>query len=456
MILSKILNAGFREEYPQYLKDKLRVSNILLMVVCIIGVGYSSMIALKMPELKLVVYICLFGIASMFVLKGIGMHSLYRFILCLLPVFTVFYYHIGVVQIGGAALPSSIGMMLAFGVFPFVVYDVREKIPLAATVIVIFALLIGFRWANSWLETSIDADAIRTGYIQEVSITVSFLILCSAVFFLNFFVYKSELKQKMLMEEGEKRTAELEQKGIEMKEQMRQIELSQKEEQERSWAAEGFSRFGAILRKNDDLQQLYDELLASLVKYINANQGALYVAEEEDKNVNLALKACYAYGRKKYQDKTLAPGQGLVGQCYLERDIIFMTEVPQGYTYITSGLGDATPACILIVPLIANEKVEGVMEFASFKSFPAHVISFIKKLGEDVAATLSVGRINSLTRTLLEQAQEQAEQMRAQEEEMRQNMEELSATQEEMQRKELEYIQRIKELEEGRPVVHSN
>ena len=453
-MMNKILKLGIQEEYPQYLKNKLRVSNVIFLIISIISVGYGAMVGIRMPEMQFVPIISLLGILAALGANLLGFHAVYRFLLCSLPIVVVFSYHIGVVPEGKAALPSSVAMTLAYTVLPFVIFDVRERLALSLSVLFSFITLLSFRWANSWIETSIDDELLRTGFSQEVALAVSFVILNTSVFFLNYFMYRTELKRVKLIEEAEQKNLELQQKGLELEEQMQKLERSKQEEQQRTWAAQGFTKFGIILRKHDDLQQLYDELISNLVKYINANQGALYVVEEkENKEVELELKACYAYNRKKFRENTIAPGQGLVGQCYLERDIVYLTEVPKGYTHITSGLGEATPSCILIVPLIANEKVEGVVEFAAFQPLPEHVLNFVKKLGEEIAATLSVGRINALTRQLLIQAQEQAEEMRAQEEEMRQNMEELSATQEEMQRKEKEYLRRIEELETGQEIA---
>jgi PAS domain S-box-containing protein len=147
-------------------------------------------------------------------------------------------------------------------------------------------------------------------------------------------------------------------------------------------------------------------------------------------------------------EKKVPPGKGLVGQCYLEGDTIYMKEVPQDFVNITSGLGDARPNCVLIVPLKLNDKIEGVIELASLKPFAEHEIEFIEKLGETLASAIITVRSAESTNILLEQTQQQAEEMRAQEEEMRQNMEELQATQEQMHRKNEEVEELLRKASE--------
>lgn len=219
---------------------------------------------------------------------------------------------------------------------------------------------------------------------------------------------------------------------ISMRDQMKKISA---EEKERSWVSEGMAKFVEILRsKGDNREQLSDDIIRSLVKYMNANQGALYVVNDHDKNTTIEMVACYAYNRKKYLHKQILPGEGLVGQVVLEKESIYMTAIPDTYIHISSGLGDALPKQLLIVPLKIEDKVLGVVEIASFQEIKKYQIEFVEKLGESLASTISSVKVGENTRKLLMETQVQAEQLRSQEEEMRQNMEELSATQEEMQR----------------------
>ena len=221
------------------------------------------------------------------------------------------------------------------------------------------------------------------------------------------------------------------------------------EEQKRNWATKGLAKFADILRSNDQgLTAFGDAIISNLVKYLDANQGGLFVINDtHEDDVHLELIACYAWNKKKYLKMRVDSGEGLVGQAWQENDTLLITEVPQNFVKITSGLGEANPNCFLIVPLTVNDVTYGVVEIASFKVIEPYQIEFVKKLAESIASTLSTTKINDRTRILLEQSQSQTEQMRAQEEEMRQNMEEMQATQEEMERKDRDTQQL---LEQGR------
>ncbi|NBW37492.1 MAG: PAS domain S-box protein, partial [Cytophagia bacterium] len=212
--------------------------------------------------------------------------------------------------------------------------------------------------------------------------------------------------------------------------------VNQKVEDDKSrWVAEGHARFGEVLRQADDLEALAYEVIKNLVRYVGLNQGAVFVHHKDEKqNEQLIQSACYAYDRKKFIKKSLTVGEGLVGQCFLENETIILKKVPQDYIRITSGLGEATPHFVIIVPIKVNDVTEGVIELAGFKSIEDYQIKFIEKVCEGFASVLRTTKVNNETRALLNATQAQAEQLRSQEEEIRQNLEEMQATQEQLNR----------------------
>lgn len=203
----------------------------------------------------------------------------------------------------------------------------------------------------------------------------------------------------------------------------------------RTWTSEGIAKFAQLMRQHsDDMDQLCYVIVRDLIKYLNANQGAIFIANHVAAETVLDMKACYAYERRKYVQKTLLPGEGLAGQVFVEGQTMFITEVPKNYFNITSGLGDAFPRSILIVPLKLNERIVGVLELASLYVFRPQDIAFVEKIAESIASTVTGAQVAADTQHLLRDSLMSGEQLRAQEEELRQNLEEIQATQEQLQR----------------------
>ncbi len=240
---------------------------------------------------------------------------------------------------------------------------------------------------------------------------------------------------------------------LEMRNSLRKAATADKERKEeenkRTWATQGIARFAELLRKDyDKLEEMAYNIISNLVKYVDANQGGMFLLNDADNEEHyLELMAAYAYNRRKFLEKRIDIGEGLVGRAYQEGKTIYMTDIPIDYIQITSGLGQNTPRSLAIVPMVINEQTLGIIEIASFSKFEKYQLEFIEKIGESIAASISSLKVNIQTSQLLEQTKQQAEEMQAQEEEMRQNMEELQATQEESSRREEEIRIAYEELE---------
>lgn len=231
---------------------------------------------------------------------------------------------------------------------------------------------------------------------------------------------------------------------IQMKDQLVEADTQQKLV---NWSNKGLAKFNEILKNElDDIEILGDRILSQLVEYLSANQGAIYILNDDE--MTLARICTYAYGKKKYVNNEIQVGQGLVGQCVLEKQYIHLTEIPNDYVKITSGLGEAAATNLLITPLMINEKVNGVIELASFSAFEEHKIEFVNKVSESIANILNNKTISQQTLKLLVEAQERASLLSSHEEELRQNTEELQATQEETERQRDELLNKIKQLEQ--------
>jgi methyl-accepting chemotaxis protein len=239
---------------------------------------------------------------------------------------------------------------------------------------------------------------------------------------------------------------------LDMREELQEAKIEEEkraeENKQRTWASQGVALFSDILRKHsENLEELSFEIISNMVKYTNSNQGGVFIVNDNDRdNIYLEMSSCYAYDRQKFLNRRIEVGEGLVGRCYQEQERIFLTDIPEDYIKISSGLGEVNPTCLLLIPLAYNDRIFGIMEIASVHAYQDYEVEFMERIGESIAATISSVKSNVQTQMLLEQSQQQAEEMSAQEEEMRQNMEELRATQEQSARREQELVKELEEL----------
>jgi transcriptional regulator with GAF, ATPase, and Fis domain len=206
------------------------------------------------------------------------------------------------------------------------------------------------------------------------------------------------------------------------------------------WHDAGISKFNELLNQHfNNPNELFERVVSTLARYVNANQVALFVVQNiADENSRIVLEACYAYDRKKYIERVFDREENLVGQALMERSTIFLTNVPQFYTKITSGLGEATPGCILIVPLQDEKNCIGVIELAAFRKFSDLEIRFIEHLAKSLTAAILNIKQTEVFKDLIAKATLAQNTVKEKDEEIRQQMEELHATNEQMNRKSLE------------------
>jgi CHASE3 domain sensor protein len=220
------------------------------------------------------------------------------------------------------------------------------------------------------------------------------------------------------------------------------------------WVSEGLNKVAQIVRDHQtNFESLCEKTVAFIVKYLQAQQAGLFVLNDEDESdPHISLVCCYAFDKKKFVEKRVEIGDGILGQAFLEGYPVYLTDVPDDYVRITSGLGESNPRCITIYPMRHNDTVVALIEIASFNPNDQYALDFLGDACKTIAASIIAIQSNVKTKLLLEKSQQQAEEMRAQEEEMRQNMEELEATQEEMKRRELDLKNNISKYERSASV----
>ena len=126
-----------------------------------------------------------------------------------------------------------------------------------------------------------------------------------------------------------------------MRERMKEVKV---QDDQRYWSNQGLTTFSELVRNHQaSLKELGDHCVSFLSKYLKAQQCSLFIVVDSDSGKHLELTASYAFDRKKWIEKRIDIGEGLIGQAYLEGDVVQIKSLPPGYTRITSGLGDATP-----------------------------------------------------------------------------------------------------------------
>jgi len=228
-----------------------------------------------------------------------------------------------------------------------------------------------------------------------------------------------------------------------------------KNENEQTWIAAGKETISDILRQYNKIDDLANQVIETLVRYTRLVQGALYLYDEEKQT--LYSTATYAYNRRKFNSGEYKLGYGLIGQCAYEMDYIYRTEIPDEYVSITSGiLGDRKPRSLLLIPLITDEKLQGVLEFAAVEDhIPELTIRLLKELGEIIARTFFNLKINQRTEKLLHESQQMTLELQENEEELRQNAEEMRATQEELKKSNEHLEAKIQEVENAQKRQYS-
>ena len=179
-------------------------------------------------------------------------------------------------------------------------------------------------------------------------------------------------------------------------------EFSQKEA-ERRWETEGFAIFNEIYRNHfNNLEEQAFEVTAQLVKYTGSSQGGMFVINDDnEEDLYMELKASYAFNRQKFQKKRVDLGEDLIGTAWREGDTMLLTDVPQSYVHITSGLGQANPNCVLIVPIKSDDSTVGVIELVSFKVYKNHEVTFIERLSQRIASGIIAIKSSERNKKLL-------------------------------------------------------
>ncbi|MGZ8938517.1 MAG: response regulator, partial [Limisphaerales bacterium] len=195
---------------------------------------------------------------------------------------------------------------------------------------------------------------------------------------------------------------------------------------EQDWLKTNLAKFSRMLQGQKDLLTVGKLILSELAPVVGAHQGVFYLMDASGKEeAYLKLLASYAYRERKNVDNRFRLGEGLVGQCALEKERILLTNVPENYIQIASGLGESKPNNIIVLPIVFEGAVKAVMELASFEKFSPTHLAFLDQLTESIGIVLNTLEANMRTEDLLKQSQSLARELQAQQEELQQTNAEL-------------------------------
>jgi HAMP domain-containing protein/signal transduction histidine kinase/DNA-binding response OmpR family regulator len=225
--------------------------------------------------------------------------------------------------------------------------------------------------------------------------------------------------------------------------------------QEQDWLKTNLTRFSRLLQGQRDLLTVARQVLSELARTVGAQHGVFYMAKQTEEDVRLELFATYAYKERKWVANSFSLGEGLIGQSALERQRILVTNVPDDYIQVNSGLGEAPPKHLVVVPILFEDDVKGVIELASFQNFSGIQLAFLEQLFESLGIVVATIEAQTRTDELLRQSQSLAEELQNQQERLQQTNEELeekarqlTAQKTEVERKNYDVELARKELEE--------
>jgi HAMP domain-containing protein/signal transduction histidine kinase/CheY-like chemotaxis protein len=196
---------------------------------------------------------------------------------------------------------------------------------------------------------------------------------------------------------------------------------------EQDWLKSNLAKFAQMLQGQRDRNAVANKVLSELAELVNARYGAFYILEQPEgaDEIKLKLFAGYAQNSRKLINQEFSLSEGLVGQCATDKERIRLANVPNEYLQISSGIGNAAPIDLVILPVLFENNVKAVIELASFENFSDTHIDFLDQLTESIGIVLNNIETNTRTEELLSQSQSLAGELSAQQEELRRANDEL-------------------------------
>ncbi|NNG21904.1 HAMP domain-containing protein [Telluria aromaticivorans] len=231
-------------------------------------------------------------------------------------------------------------------------------------------------------------------------------------------------------------------------EMIRNLKETTQKNAQQDWLKTNLARFTRLLQGQRDLQAVTKLILSELAPLVSAHHGVFYMMDSQETDARLRMIASYGYRSSRKLPTSFLPGEGLVGQCALEKTRIWLTDVPRDYIVVSSGLGAAPPNNIVVLPILFEQQVKAVIEIASLDRFTETHLSFLDQLMESIGVVLNTIEANSRTESLLTQSQSLAQELQQTNQELAEKARLLSEQNIEVERKNREVEQAKLALEE--------
>jgi signal transduction histidine kinase/HAMP domain-containing protein/CheY-like chemotaxis protein len=237
-------------------------------------------------------------------------------------------------------------------------------------------------------------------------------------------------------------------------EMIRNLRETTQKTKEQDWLKTNLARFARMLQGQRDLLTVSRMILSELAPLVNAEHGALYgMVNPTGSESYLMYQAGYAYKPRKGLSREFHLGEGLVGQCAVEKRRILLTNVPPNYVRITSGLGEGTPMNILILPVLFEGDVRAVIELASFQQFSQIHQDFLDQLTDSIGVVLNNIEASSRTEGLLRQSQSLANELQSQQDQLQRTNAELEEKANQLAQQNAEIEQKRREVEDAKDLL---
>jgi HAMP domain-containing protein/CheY-like chemotaxis protein/signal transduction histidine kinase len=222
---------------------------------------------------------------------------------------------------------------------------------------------------------------------------------------------------------------------------------------EQDWLKTNLAKFTRMLQGQKDLLTVGRLILSELAPVVSAQQGVFYMMDTATEEPELQLLASYAYRERKGVNNRFKLGEGLVGQAALEKERILLTTVPGDYVQISSGLGEAAPMNIVVLPILFEGQVKAVMELSSLDRFNTTHQAFLDQLTESIGIVLNTIEANTRTEDLLKQSQSLASELQSRQEELQQTNQELEEKARQLFEQNEEVERKNREVEQARQAL---